>query len=189
MPHFKSFFDPGEFLGCADLDGRDVTVQIESVSQGKVGRGKQASKKPVIAFVGKTKKFACNVTNGTTIAKLYGSDVAKWKGCFITLFPTTTQFGGETVECLRVRPIVPEARGRSKAQAADAQAERDREEAVRAADRAADLADPNRANCPACAGKGADETGTECQYCGGDGRVMADEVIGIAEQLKEGRSS
>lgn len=107
MQHYKSFFDPGEFLECADLRGADVTVEIESVHQGTLGRGKQESKKPVITLVGKQKKFAVNKTNGKVIAKLYGPDVSKWKGRLITLYGTTTQFGGETVECVRVRPEVP----------------------------------------------------------------------------------
>jgi hypothetical protein len=108
MPHYKSFFDPGSFIEACDLDGRDITVEISGVSQGKVGRGKQESKKPVISFAGKKKQLACNKTNGKIIAALYGSDVAKWKGRLITLYPTTTQFGGETVECVRVRNFVPQ---------------------------------------------------------------------------------
>lgn len=105
--HYKSFFDPGEYVECADLAGRDVTVTIESVAQGKLGRGKQESKKPVISIVGEKKKFAVNKTNGKIIAGLYGPDVSVWKGKRITLYGTTTQFGGETVECIRVRPVVP----------------------------------------------------------------------------------
>jgi hypothetical protein len=65
------------------------------------------SKKPVIVFAGKKKKFAVNKTNGKTIAGMYGTDVAAWKGKQVTLYPTTTRFGGETVECIRVRPAVP----------------------------------------------------------------------------------
>lgn len=107
MLHYKTFFDPGEFLECADLAGRDVVVEIESVSQGTLGRGGKESKKPVIKMTGKKKKFALNKTNGKIIASLYGPDVSLWKGKLLTLYGTTTQFGGETVECIRVRPVAP----------------------------------------------------------------------------------
>jgi hypothetical protein len=108
VPHYKSFFDPGEFIEACDLQGKDIVVEISGVSQGKVGRGKQESKKPVITFVGGKKKLACNKTNGKIIAAMYGTDVAGWKGRLVTLYPTTTQFGGETVECVRIRPTVPQ---------------------------------------------------------------------------------
>ncbi len=112
MIHYKSFFDPGEFLECADLAGKEVTVEITGVAQGVLGRGGKESKKPVVSMVGAKKKFALNKTNGKIIAKLYGPDVSVWKGKLITLFGTTTQFGGETVECVRVKPVVPPAKSR-----------------------------------------------------------------------------
>lgn len=107
MPHYRTFYEPGELLEAADLGGRDVVVEIDSVTAGTVGRDKHKSKKPMISFVGKKKKLACNKTNGKIIAALYGTDVSAWKGKRITLYPTTTQFGGETVECIRCRPSVP----------------------------------------------------------------------------------
>ena len=118
MLHYKTFFDPGEFIEAADLAGRDVVVQIESVTAGKVGRGKQESRKPIVAMVGKVKKLAVNKTNGRVIAVLYGPDVSVWKGKFITLYGTTTSFGGETVECIRIRPTVPDAKDQAKSKSA-----------------------------------------------------------------------
>lgn len=119
MLHYKSFFDPGEFLECADLRGEDVVVEIEGVSQGVLGRGGKESKKPVIALVGKKKKFALNKTNGRVIAKMYGPDVSKWRGKLLTLYGTTTQFGGETVECVRVRPEPPQPSAKPSASKPD----------------------------------------------------------------------
>lgn len=108
MPHFKSYFDH-ELIGAWDLQGRDVTVKIESVNAGKVGHGGKAAKKPILTFKGRNgdKRMACNVTNAKTIAGMYGTDTTAWIGKSITLYPTTTQFGNETHECIRVRPKIP----------------------------------------------------------------------------------
>lgn len=112
--HYKKMFDDKEHLYAFDLDGRDVTVEIEDVRAGEVtgDKGKK-SKKPVIKFVGKEKKLAINKTNGKIIASLYGKDTDDWIGQLITIFPTTTEFGGDTVDCIRVRPQRPAQRPRS----------------------------------------------------------------------------
>jgi hypothetical protein len=97
-----------EFLYAFDLDGKDVTVIIERAEAGLlVGSGGRKTKKPIVYFEGKTKGLALCKTNARTIAALYGNDTDKWKGQKITLFPTTTQFGPDTVECVRIRPQVP----------------------------------------------------------------------------------
>lgn len=109
--HYKRMFDDKEHLYAFDLDGREATVQIEKVIAGEVAGDKgRKSKKPIIKFVGKEKKLAINKTNGKTIASLYGTDTDSWPGRWITLFPTTTDFGGETVECIRVRNQVPQGK-------------------------------------------------------------------------------
>jgi hypothetical protein len=109
MPHYKSLFDEKEFLFAFDLDGRDVTVVIDKVVGGEIiGESGRKSKKPMATFVGKKKKLALNKTNGATIAAMYGTRTENWSGKAITLYPTTTTFGKDTVECIRVRPVVPQ---------------------------------------------------------------------------------
>jgi len=106
--HWRSMMDEKEYLFAFDLQGREVTVTIEKISGGEVigDKGKK-SKKPVAKFEGKEKKLILNVTNCKTIAQLYGNDTAAWAGKKIMLYATTTQNGGETVECIRVRPKEP----------------------------------------------------------------------------------
>lgn len=114
--HYKKMFDDKEHLYAFDLDGREVTAQIERVTAGEIsGEQGRKSKKPVVSFVGKAKKLALNKTNGKTIASLYGSDTDGWAGKWITMYPTTTNFGGETVECIRVRNQVPQAKPAGRA--------------------------------------------------------------------------
>jgi hypothetical protein len=112
MPDYRRMFDDKEHLYAYDLDGREVAVQIEKVFAGElIGEKGRKSKKPMIKFVGKDKKLAVNKTNGKTIAKLYGKNTDDWEGQWITIYPTTTEFGGETMDCIRVKPVAPQPRG------------------------------------------------------------------------------
>ena len=107
MPHWKSMMDR-DFIFAFDLDGRDVNVTIARVEAGSVnGQGGRKAKKPIMYFEGKEKGLALNSTNSKTIAAMFGNYTEKWIGKAITLYPTTTQMGGETVECIRIRPTPP----------------------------------------------------------------------------------
>lgn len=112
MPHWKSMMDR-DFIFAFDLNGKDVTVTIARVVGGELtGVGGRKSKKPIIYFEGKEKGMALNATNAKTIASLYGHYTEKWVGQRITLYPTVTQMGGETMECIRIRPTAPRSTGR-----------------------------------------------------------------------------
>lgn len=110
MPHWKSMMD-NDYLCAHDLKGRDVTVTIEKVEAGKVvGEGGKKSKKPLCYFaeVKDGRPLALNATNCKTLTALFGSNnTDDWNGKRITLFPTTTQMGAETKECIRIRPQLP----------------------------------------------------------------------------------
>lgn len=112
MPDFRTFFD-SEYLYAFHLAGREVTVTIDRVTGGELtGTGGKKARKPVVFFRGKDKPMALNKTNGKTIAAMYGNDVSKWVGKQVTLYPTTTNFGNETVECIRIRPGIPRGNGK-----------------------------------------------------------------------------
>ncbi len=109
MPHWKSMVDR-DFMFAFDLQGKDVTVTIDRVIGGELtGPGGKKSKKPLCSFRESKsgKPLAMNATNCKSVAALYGNDTDGWVGKRVTLYPTTTQMGGETVECIRVRPKVP----------------------------------------------------------------------------------
>lgn len=134
MAHYRSFFD-NESLGVWDLKNGHATATIAKVQGGKVGRGQQASKKVLIHFEEVDKRFVVNVTNAQTIAGLYGSDVREWVGKRITLYATTTTFGKDTVECIRVRPTVPKGKGQPvEPQPVDPEVRARQEEAAAEAD-------------------------------------------------------
>lgn len=147
MPHWKKMMDPKELLAAHDLDGRDVTVTIVDVVGGELNNGTKKNKKPIASIASGSgrkldKKLALNPTNCKTIEQLSGSaDTDDWKGLRVTLFPTTTPFGNEIKECIRIRPYPPKANGKAAADAdargnGDALTDRIAEEMAKNADSA-----------------------------------------------------
>lgn len=105
--HWKSMTDR-EYIYAFDLNGKDAVVTIARVEAGTLtAAGGKKSKKPVVYFEGKEKGLALNATNAKTIAALYSPYVEKWIGKKVTLYPTVTQMGGETLECIRIRNVAP----------------------------------------------------------------------------------
>lgn len=108
MTHYRAMFD-SDYLGAWDLKG-DTVVTIERVEAGVLQQGTKKDRKPIVFFRGSRtgKGMALNKTNAKTIAKLYGNDTAEWVDQPITIYPTKTQFGAETVDCIRIRPERPQ---------------------------------------------------------------------------------
>jgi hypothetical protein len=147
-----------EHLGAWDLAGRDVTVTISTVRPGSVGghKGRKKDRKPIISFAKTEKTLCCNVTNAKTIAGMYGPDVREWVGKRITLYPTTTTFGAETVDCIRIRPVVPSGKPRGvKSQPVDAEMRAKQEAAREAAEAELPSFDDDEAGCGADDGEAA----------------------------------
>jgi hypothetical protein len=116
MSDYRGMFDR-EYLGAWDVAGRDYTLEITRVVVAELtGEGGRKNKKSVVYFKEAQKGLALNKTNARTIAGLYGNDTRAWVGKRVTLFATTTTFGRETVECIRIRPEVP--RGKEPTHAA-----------------------------------------------------------------------
>jgi hypothetical protein len=108
MAHYKSFYEDNGLLYACHFVGKDVTLTIVKVEAGVItGNKGKKDRKPMVSFKETDKKLGLNKTNGRTIATLYGSDTDGWLGKRVTLYATTTEFGSETVECVRVRPRAP----------------------------------------------------------------------------------
>lgn len=109
-----------QYIGAWDLAGKDAVVRIVKVLAATLtAQGGRTQKKPVIYFKGTDKGFCLNKTNAKTIAAMYGNDTSKWIGQRITLCPTQTSFGNETVDCIRVRPTIPKGRNEQALAPAD----------------------------------------------------------------------
>jgi len=101
MPNINDAF-PSNYLKASDLKGMPVTVTIDHVDFEEVGRERE--KKPVVYFTGKQKGIVLNKTNARKITEITGSAITEeWKGQAVVIYPTETEFGGETVECIRIK--------------------------------------------------------------------------------------
>ena len=95
---------PSKYICAEDLKGREVTLTITHVEVADlVLVGGKTARKPVLSFAKTEKKFVCNPTNAKSIASLHGREARQWVGKQITLYPTTTKFGRDTVSCVRIR--------------------------------------------------------------------------------------
>lgn len=115
---WRTFFDK-EYVGAWDLPEKGITVVFDRIKQGELtGTSGLKARKLVAWFRGGKKPMAFNTTNCKTVAAMYGKKPSAWIGKAITIFPTTTSFGGQTVDCIRVKPMIPQApnntRGGSK---------------------------------------------------------------------------
>lgn len=110
---YRSLYDK-DYIGAWSLpDGKDVVVTIIKVKGGELtGPGGKKSKKPIVYMKGTDKGFAVNATNGKAIAGMYGTHVEEWVGKRIALYKSSTRNpnGEGEVECIRVRPQVPQAK-------------------------------------------------------------------------------
>ena len=95
---------PSDFVKSADLGGKEVTVTIKAITVDELTMAGGIKKnKAVIRFEKAKKKLVLNRTNADIIAKMYGKDTDKWIGKTITMYETTTTFGGKTVDCIRIK--------------------------------------------------------------------------------------
>lgn len=112
------------YLRAEDLQGNRVTVEIEGFTI-ETMKGEEGDKQQVVLkFTGKEKVLGLNKTNAQRIAAHAGSfDPNDWVGAKIKIFPTTTEFQGKTVDCIRVSEEFFEAAPGKKAVAAEVSAD------------------------------------------------------------------
>jgi hypothetical protein len=106
MKRYEVF--PSKYLKAADLGGKPAIVRISAVTYEplKSPEGKE-QEKTVVAFAGTKKLLPLNMTNWDAVANIAGDDTDEWLNKKIELYPTTTQMGSKTVECVRIRKPSP----------------------------------------------------------------------------------
>lgn len=103
MPNINEAF-PSKYLKASDLQGREVIVTMDRVDFEPVGQKKEM--KAVLYFQGKDKGLVMNKTNANKITEITGSALTEeWRGQRIRLYPSETQFGGDMVDCIRIKPL------------------------------------------------------------------------------------
>lgn len=107
--HWRAFYD-SRVLRWWHLPQRDITLTIESITELEAKMGRDSKRQLMARFVGAKLPFALNATNCTTIEQLYGGDPHGWASHRVTLYVTTTEMAGKTVQCIRIRPKRPAAK-------------------------------------------------------------------------------
>lgn len=99
-----------KYLKAADLQGRKPVVEIESAEVKENTYNGETKKQIVLTFVGKDKLLGLNFTNASRIAQLIGTeDFREWPGWCIRLYTDQTKLQtGQTVDCVRVMPDLPD---------------------------------------------------------------------------------
>lgn len=98
--NLSRYANSGTFLKAADLQGREVTVEIDRV---RIAELDDATEKIALGFRGKQREMLCNSTNASVLLEAFGEQSEGWLGRRIVLFPTRVQFKGQVVDALRVR--------------------------------------------------------------------------------------
>ena len=79
---------PGRFIKAGSLKGQKVTLQIADVHveylEGDAGK----KWKGVVTFHKTEMQLVLNKTNGTCLKEMFGREVPKWIGRWVTLFPS-----------------------------------------------------------------------------------------------------
>jgi len=90
---------PSEYVKAGDLNGR-VTVKIHHVEMRVVGD----DSKPVVFFEKTQKGLVLNKTNARSIIQIAGgvTDTDQWTGIQVVIYPTTTDYSGQRVPCIRI---------------------------------------------------------------------------------------
>jgi hypothetical protein len=107
----RAYYD-SSVLRVWHLDGKPRTYKIiNKVQRITTEFRNETSLRAVLTLVDRdgvvALPFVLNPTNRNVIRQLYGNAPREWVGKLITLYPTTTDVGGETKDCIRVRPTVP----------------------------------------------------------------------------------
>jgi hypothetical protein len=109
--HWKNFIDK-DYLGSHNLEkGEEMLLTIEKfVGEEEVkGTDGKATMKMVLYFKEDVPKMILNITNGNTIALLYGTHPEDWVGKKVQIFATPVKAFGKVQDALRIRDVIPKA--------------------------------------------------------------------------------
>lgn len=117
---------PSDYLAAEDLKGRDVTLTISRLEHEKLHREGGGSEWKWVLYFREmeerhkkdsrrpNKRLVLNKkAHPDALRALYGPETDDWIGKRITLYPTTTKFGRETVDCIRIREQKPPPKGKA----------------------------------------------------------------------------
>ena len=120
MPNINDQF-PSKYLRASDFDEEGAIVTIAAVRQETLkNREGREEQKPILFFREHEQGLVLNKTNAKKLSALFKSeDTDDWVDQPVRIYATETQFGTDTVACLRFRQAaVPsrtqDAKGRNR---------------------------------------------------------------------------
>jgi hypothetical protein len=103
LPGSYSEMYPGRFLKADMLKGQKVTVTIVKImGEDLVGENNKSKSEWVVKIKERPLELVLNKTNGFCLYRMFGSDPHSWIDKRITIYATTTKFGRETLDCIRI---------------------------------------------------------------------------------------
>ena len=92
---------PGKYLKADVLKEHRVTVVIDRLMFEEIG--KPPEQKAVLYFRDRARGLVLNVINKNMLIEITGSEeIEEWPGKSVVLYPTTTEFEGKRVACIRI---------------------------------------------------------------------------------------
>ncbi len=103
LPGSYSEMYPGRFLKADMLKGKKVTVTVLKImGEDLIGENNKAKSEWVVKIKERDLELVLNKTNGFCLKRMFGNDPHLWLEKRITIYPTTTKFGRDTVDCIRI---------------------------------------------------------------------------------------
>lgn len=103
LPGSYSEMYPGRFLKADMLKGRKVTLTITGIEgEDLIGENNKAKSEWIVHIKERPLQLVLNKTNAFCLYRMFGGDPHSWIGRRITIFPTTTKFGRDTLDCIRI---------------------------------------------------------------------------------------
>jgi hypothetical protein len=106
MTLLASSYDQSKYFKAADLSA-EKKLKIKTVTEELVGQGAEQKKMLMLWFTNDERGLPLNRVNNRTIRGAFGDDTAGWTGRVIVVFPTSAEFRGTMVPCVRVRIPAP----------------------------------------------------------------------------------
>lgn len=107
--HWRNYQDR-DYLGSQNLEkGEELLLTIEKFEGEEMVQTQEGKQiKQVLYFAEDVPKLILNMTNGNTIARLYGNHPVDWIGKKIQLYPARVKAFGKEQDALRIRDFIPE---------------------------------------------------------------------------------
>ena len=103
---FSDYYETTKFLSAADLNG-PTDLEIQNVTEQTFDNAQGQQIKLKLTFANHRKQMILNTTNARTLRDLFSDDTDAWVGQWMTAFPSTTEYAGRQVDCVRIRPEAP----------------------------------------------------------------------------------